>query len=104
MDELPDLQSDADVDALMARLRARIDSGPPARPAIEAATPPVSLGDGIGELLAAQDAFAAATVRAMSLIADTLEEVAAEDRGAAAARRPAARNGTRQRTAPRRMP
>lgn len=99
MDELPDLQSDADVDALMARLRARIDSGPPARPAIEAATPPVSLGDGIGELLAAQDAFAAAIVRAMSLIADTLEEVAAEDRGGAAAR-----NGARQRTAPRRMP
>lgn len=103
MDELPDLQSDADVDALMARLRARIDSGPPARPAFEVA-PSASPGDGLGDLLAAQDVFAAAVVRAMALIADTLEEVAAAGRGAAASPRAAARLRGGRRTTPRRKP
>ena len=79
MDELPDLQSDADVDALMARLRARIDvqtvtsSG-----AVRGQSPGEQLND-LGNLLAAQDTFAAAVVRAMELMVATLEEVTAEE-------------------------
>ena len=77
MDELPDLQSDADVDALMARLRAR--ATPPSSPSVSTATDaqvsPAATGDPIRDLVAAQDAFATAVMRALQMIAETLEDL-----------------------------
>jgi hypothetical protein len=76
MDVLPDLQSDADVDALMARLAARLaGSGPqPAAPPA-AAGPAPSSGDALVDLASAQELLAATIVRAMQVIAESLEEI-----------------------------
>jgi hypothetical protein len=79
MDELPDLQSDADVDALMARLRARIDVHTVTSSGAARGQPAGEQPNGLGDLLAAQDTFAAAVVRAMELMVATLEEVTAGD-------------------------
>ena len=75
MDQLPDLRSDADVDALMARLRAKLAAqaspGEGPAPAVERS------GNALRDLLAVQEEHAAATIRAMQVIADTLEEIQA---------------------------
>lgn len=78
MDELPDLRSDVDVDALMARIRARITPPPPrtVAPAAGAA----GTVDGTSDLVALQEAFASTVVRAMAVIVDALEEFAIDDR------------------------
>jgi len=98
MDELPDLQSDADVDALMARLRARIDPVPPRRALADTGCP-APIADGLGDLLAVQEAFASTVVRAMELMVATLEDVALDHGSAAPRSRPARpRRAPRKRT------
>jgi hypothetical protein len=72
--ELPDLQTDADVDALMARLRARIEPEPPA-PTAETGEPR-SFADTFDDLVAAHEGLASSMVRAMEVIVETLEEIA----------------------------
>jgi hypothetical protein len=95
MEQLPDLRSDADVDALMARLRAKLSA--PASPS-EGPTPPVERsGNALRDFLAVQEEHASATVRAMQLIADTLEEIQGR-----AAPTQSARTGSRRRTNDRR--
>jgi hypothetical protein len=76
MDELPELTNDADVDALMARVRARVQ--PPSQPGSQQTTPAALSGSALAEFLAAQQEFAAAMVRAMTVIADTFEELQAD--------------------------
>jgi hypothetical protein len=99
MDELPDLQSDADVDALMARLRRRLDPVPPRRPAVADTGRPAPIADGLGDLLAVQEAFASTIVRAMELMVVTLEDVALDHGSAAPRSRPARpRRASRKRT------
>jgi hypothetical protein len=75
MEQLPDLRSDADVDALMARLRAKLAAhtspGEGPAPAVERS------GNALRDLLAVQEEHASATIRAMQVIADTLEEMQA---------------------------
>src|SRR5688500_5615773 len=68
MDDLPDLQSDADVDALMGRLRAKLApvSLAPVSSAPSAGAPPMPATTGaFGELVAAQEALVVTIVRAM---------------------------------------
>jgi hypothetical protein len=96
MDELPDLRSDADVDALMARLRARIDSAP-ATPSAGVSGTTASPAPDLRDLLAAQETFASTVVLAMELMVDTLEEVTAEVEPA-----PVVRRARRQRAGRRR--
>ena len=76
MDELPELRTDADVDALMSRLRARVAPLPP--PAAEPVDGRAVSDDAVRDLVAAQDAFASAVVRAMHIMAETLEEFEAD--------------------------
>ena len=75
MDELPELHSDADVDALMARLRARV--APPQAAAVpaEPSTRPATSDDAVRELVAAQDTFAATVVRAMQVMVEVFEDL-----------------------------
>jgi hypothetical protein len=94
MDELPDLRSDADVDALMARLRARI-TPPPARVAVTNAATAAS-PDGTGDLVAQQEALASAVARAMTAMVEALEEFGIEEAGGAR-RRPRPRTPRRRR-------
>ena len=71
MDQLPDLQSDADVDALMARIRARL-----ATPASSSQAPaPERSGHALRDFLAAQEDYASAMYSTLRLLADTLEEL-----------------------------
>jgi len=72
MDQLPDLQSDADVDALMARVRAKlVVAAPPAPPAI-----PISerTGDALRDFLAAQEEYASVMTHALEVIGAALED------------------------------
>ena len=85
MDQLPDLQSDADVDALMARLRAQLAGPASTAPAITAAATERS-GNALRDLFAVQEEYAAATCRALQLIAETLEEIGHEAERPRAAR------------------
>ena len=75
MDELPELHSDADVDALMARLRTRIAppqaAAVPAEPSMRQATS----DDAVRDLVAAQDTFAATVVRAMQVMVELFEDL-----------------------------
>jgi hypothetical protein len=85
MDQLPDLQSDADVDALMARLRAQLAAPSSTAPAVGAVSTERS-GNALRDFLAVQEEYAAATSRALQLIAETLEEIAHEAERPCAAR------------------
>ena len=72
MDELPDLRSDADVDALMARLRARV------APSIPSPSSPAAVQETTGssdDLAAAQEGLVATMIRAMQTIADALDDL-----------------------------
>ena len=91
MDELPDLRSDADVDALMARLRARM-SPPPSRGT--AANAGAAASPDASDLVALHEGLASTLVRAMTVMVDALEELAAQDPGATPRR---ARQSTSQR-------
>ena len=55
MDQLPELQSDAEVDALMARLRAKIAPAPSAAP--DQSPTPAASDDALRDLLAAQGMY-----------------------------------------------
>jgi hypothetical protein len=78
MDELPELRSDADVDALMARLRTKVAPAPAPLPSVEPPVKPAVSDDAVRDLAAPQDGFAAAVVRAMLIMAETLEEFEAD--------------------------
>ena len=72
MDQLPDLQSDADVDALMARVRAKlVVAAPAAGPA--AATSERS-GNALRDFLAVQEEYASAMIHALDVIGAALED------------------------------
>jgi hypothetical protein len=77
MDELPELKNDADVDALMTRVRARVQ--PPSQPSSQQDAQAAPSGSALAEFLAVQQEFAAAMVRAMTVIADTFEDFQADD-------------------------
>jgi hypothetical protein len=83
MDELPDLTSDADVDALMTRLRARLEP-PPTLPARGDAVGAGEFAQAFDNLVAAHEGLAASMVRAMEVIVDTIEELSAEQQPVAA--------------------
>jgi hypothetical protein len=87
MDELPELRSDTDVDAMMSRLRAKL--GPASAAAGDTATPlPADVS--IGDLVALQQQLVSLVTRAMQLIVDTLDDLdsdAADGRGADRERR-----------------
>lgn len=72
MDQLPDLQSDADVDALMARVRAKLMVAAPA--AAPAATSERS-GNALRDFLAVQEEYASAMIQALDVISAALEDV-----------------------------
>jgi hypothetical protein len=82
MDQLPDLQSDADVDALMARIRARLAT--PAAPGPAPAPAPELSGSALRDFLATQEECASVMLRTMQLLADTLEELEGGTTGAPA--------------------
>jgi hypothetical protein len=84
-EDLPDLRSDAEVDALMARLRTKIGPAPAPMPLTESVVKQAASDDAIRDLVAAQDGFASTVVRAMRVIAETLEEFEADAPDAAAA-------------------
>ena len=72
MDQLPDLQSDADVDALMARVRANlVVAAPAAAPAV--ATSERS-GNTLRDFLAVQEEYASAMIHALDAIGAALED------------------------------
>jgi hypothetical protein len=75
MDELPELHSDADVDALMARLRARVTPLQAAAVPAEPSTRPATSDDAVRDLVAAQDTFAATVVRAMQVMVEVFEDL-----------------------------
>jgi hypothetical protein len=90
MDQLPDLQSDADVDALMARLRAKL-AAPASTAPVTAAAPIERSGNALRDFLAVQEEYAAAACHALQLIAETLEDIGHEaERPRAARTEPAA--------------
>ena len=103
MDELPELQSDADVDALMARLRAKVV--PPPAAAAERAQPsatPASTDDPIRDLVAAQETFAASVVRAMQVMVEAFEDLEPRADETLAPRRARSRGGKQITAEPRR--
>jgi hypothetical protein len=76
MEQLPDLQSDADVDALMARLRAKLSA--PRSPSEGPASAVERSGNALRDFLAVQEEHVSATIRALQVMADTLEELQAQ--------------------------
>ena len=101
MDQLPDLQSDADVDALMARVRAKlVVAAPAAGPA--AATSERS-GNALRDFLAVQEEYASAMIHALDVIGAALEDFDHDEkentgrRGGRRAHRAASRTKGRQR-------
>src|SRR5262245_36964707 len=84
MDDLPELKSDADVDALMARLRAKVaaTSSPSTRvdASTQASTQATHDDDAIEQELASVIA------RAMNVMADSLDDLEAEMRSLRTAR------------------
>jgi hypothetical protein len=73
MDQLPDLQSDADVDALMARIRAKLvvaaPSVPSAIPTSEAS------GNALRDFLAVQEEYASTMTHALEVIGAALDDL-----------------------------
>lgn len=80
-DTLPDLQSDADVDALLARIHARVQpAATPPPPAAVALAPLAAAAphDTFAAFASAYDGFAATMVRALEVMAASLEELEAD--------------------------
>ena len=75
MDELPELRSDEEVDALLARLRASI--APPAAHAQADATSDPST-DALSEFLSVQGEATTTIARALKLLAEEVDELVAE--------------------------
>jgi hypothetical protein len=100
MDQLPDLQSDADVDALMARVRAKlVVAGPAAAPG--SATSERS-GNALRDFLAVQEEYASAVIHALDVIGAALDDFDQEKkntgrRGGRRVDRPASRSKGGQR-------
>ena len=100
MDELPDLRSDADVDALMARIQARIApaSFQPAPSGSSRAVDTPS-HDSFAAYAAAQEGFASAVLRALQVVAESLDELGLETAASpkrTERRTPARRTSTRR--------
>ena len=73
MDQLPDIQSDADVDALMARLRAKVaGTAAPGPPAVSSAE---RSGNALRDFLAVHEEYASAICHALQVVADTLDDL-----------------------------
>ena len=72
MDQLPDLQSDADVDALMARVRARLVVAAPAAPSAVATSE--RSGNALCDFLAVQEEYASTMIHALEVIGAALED------------------------------
>jgi hypothetical protein len=103
MDQLPDLQSDADVDALMARLRAKLVAPPPPGP-IAAASSSERSGNALRDFLVVQEEYSTAMCHALEVIAAALEEFQDEAKPTSARRTragsvPPRRSKSRRRTA-----
>jgi hypothetical protein len=75
MDELPELQSDEEVDALLARLRATI--APPV-PHAHARTASDSATDALSDFLSVQGEATTTIASALKLLAEEVEDVALE--------------------------
>ena len=73
MDELPELRSDEDVDALMARLRAKLGPGV----TLASESPPSSepSSDPWGDFLNAQGQFTATMLHAVQVLTDAVDEL-----------------------------
>jgi hypothetical protein len=83
MDELPDLRSDEDVDALMARLRARITPPAPSNPQIgmshTGAPPSGATSPALAEFLGAQGEATETMARALRVLAEAIEDLAIDE-------------------------
>ena len=101
MDTLPELRSDADVDALMARIHARLAQA--ATPGSTSSTPASAVpGSGaLASYVAAQEHLAATVLRALRMVAESLEELEADSVKSSPPRAPRlprpARKGSRRR-------
>jgi hypothetical protein len=73
MDQLPDLQSDADVDALMARVRAKLVVAAPSGPS--ATQRSESSGSALRDFLAMQEEYASVMTHALKVIGAALEDL-----------------------------
>ena len=73
MDELPELRSDEEVDALLARLRAKV--APPTTHRAPTQIVSDSSGHALTELLSAQAEATKAIVRALQVLAEAVEEL-----------------------------
>ncbi|HKE88063.1 MAG TPA: hypothetical protein VKB50_30110 [Vicinamibacterales bacterium] len=80
MDELPDLRTDEDVDALLARLRAKIAPSVSSSTDISAATDalPDQAPDALTGFIAAHGDATATMVRALKVLADAIDDLAPE--------------------------
>ena len=75
MDELPELQSDEEVDALLARLRTTIAPPAPRTHAHRASDPAT---DALSDFLSVQGEATTTIARALKLLAEEVEDVALE--------------------------
>ena len=73
MDDLPDLQSDADVDALMARLRSQLAAASPPPPRSGQPPPPQTEESHDRQDLEVE--LASLVARAMQVVSDTLDDL-----------------------------
>jgi hypothetical protein len=101
MDQLPDLQSDADVDALMARVRATLVVASPSAPSAVATSD--RSGNALRDFLALQEEYASAMIHALDVISTALEDFHDESESTPRGRRrrrnsAASRSKGRQRT------
>ena len=76
MDELPELRSDEDVDALMARLRAKL--GPVTQAVSDPHLTTEPSADPLSDFLAAQGELTTTMIRAMTLLANVFDELEGE--------------------------
>jgi len=80
MDDLPELKSDADVDALMARLRAKVAATSSQSKPVDASTQAANDDDAI------EQEMASVIARAMNVMADSLDDLEVEMRSLRTAR------------------
>jgi hypothetical protein len=95
MDDLPDLSSDADVDALMARLRSKLPAASPPSPRSDAPPAPTEESD---DCVALEAELASLIARAMQVVSDTLDDLETDGRTERVTSAPRSRSSrTRQR-------
>ena len=89
MDELPELRSDEDVDALLARLRAKIAPSVSSNTDISAAeASPDQAPDALTDFIAAHGDATAAMVRALKVLADAIDDLAVDEARASTPAKP----------------